>query len=159
MMQYSFYDTDIYGYESYDIRGNEYKELISTCCRYSKTLSLLFPVFITVTSELTKFEIERPTNLSLPGALYSPYQFQARYFPICPEVKEILLHAVDGVFEWLPARGHLNPMDPIFYREDGSIFFESTTHEGECILTPLPGEDVEHIISNPLWMHGKRKPF
>ena len=41
--------------------------------------------------------------------------------------------------------------DLTFYRADGSIFFESTTHEGYCDLFPRDDEDVSELVSKEGW--------
>ena len=43
------------------------------------------------------------------------------------------------------------PEDPLFLRKDGSIFFESTIHEGECFLYPQ-GEDISKVLVFGNWL-------
>ena len=42
-MKYSFYDTDKYGDEEYNIEGDDYFNMIKTCFKYSE--SVTFKVF------------------------------------------------------------------------------------------------------------------
>ena len=39
MKTYRFYDTDLYGNEEYDIKGENYTELLNTCIKYSRSFS------------------------------------------------------------------------------------------------------------------------
>ena len=47
--------------------------------------------------------------------------------------------------------GFNNPENPVFYRENGSIFFSSLIHEGEITLTVNDGEDVSKITMINGW--------
>jgi hypothetical protein len=53
------------------------------------------------------------------------------------------------MFAWT---GYIMPEDPTFYRPDGSIFFKSTTHEGELTLMPRGDEDVSNVLSSGRWI-------
>ena len=74
MKKYVFYDTDIYGNEEYDIRGESYKILMHTCCRYSSVLYLQYmEPGLKAYDELKKFEICKPQSISEDQVYYPIY--------------------------------------------------------------------------------------
>ena len=75
------------------------------------------------------------------------------YYRVCDKLCDILLKTTNHIFSWLNGWGYENPEDPTFYREDGSLFFTSTIHEGECTLF-VRDEDVSEILANKLWIKG-----
>ena len=158
MTRYVFYDTDVTGKEEYDIGGQDYATLIKICCKYCSTLS--FRVSHTDTSfveKLERFAVNRNNELH---NVYEHYYgnnpkdnelIEIRYYKVNKELEEFLLSASNSVFDWIYGWGHTNPEDLAFYREDGSLFFYSTAHEGVCVLTPNANETVDEIVSNGLW--------
>lgn len=143
-MIYRFYDTDVNENEEYDVIGEEYDILINTCCKYSSVLALNFmSKDILYYNELEKYKIASK-RLSK--------QWIVNYYKMCPELCELLLKITDSIFKWIDGRGFKNPEDPCFYREDGTLFFDSSIHEGILKLMPRENEDVSKIISNPLWI-------
>lgn len=158
MIIYKFFDTDCTGREEYDISGEEYKELITTCCKYCEIMSLRFlspqTSFI---NELDQFVTSEIKNITF---IYEHYyrnikpenQPDVKYYRVCPELCELLLKIADSIFKWIYGWGYTNPEDPVFYRADGSVFFSSVIHDGECALTPRSTEDVSNIISKDHWI-------
>ena len=73
MKIYKFYDTDITGWEEYDITGEDYKELMRTCCKYSHTMSftILDSDVVSYIYELEKFAIEKEENIQDISIKYS----------------------------------------------------------------------------------------
>ena len=152
MKKYTFYDTDLTGHTQYDISGNEYQELIKICCKYSATISLkITDKSIQIAKELEKFEIPVTHEVLNTYKHYSD-KSDIHHYILCNEVQEILLKTCDSIFQWINGWGYTNPDDPVFYRNDGSVFFESTIHDGICILYPLENEDINSIIANKLWI-------
>lgn len=49
--------------------------------------------------------------------------------------------------------GFKNPEDPVFYRDDGSVFFSSIIHDGKCFLFPTDSENISDIVSSDHWVH------
>ena len=154
MKMYSFYATDLTGHAEYDIRGEAYRKLMETCCRYSSVLSLNFTrTDLAATKLLNDLEIKKPANIPSGFCRYNCLD-SMHFFRVCPELCEILIHTVGGIFEWLNGWGFKNPDDPTFFRSDGTIFFASEIHEGVCIIVPREGEDVEDVLSSSNWMIG-----
>lgn len=106
-------------------------------------------------NELKRFEVEKPINCSSTyetiyiGQEFQPYK---KYYHLCSELRDFILQKTDRLFIWIYAWGFTNPEDPVFYRKDGSIFFESIIHEGECYLYPREDEDVSNIVSKEHWI-------
>ena len=126
MEKYIFLDTDIYGQKEYDIRDNEYEELIYLCCKYCKIFSMVITnPSNTVVDQLMPYQTSAPNKVLLSFPDYDDQKASIVYYRVCSEVREILTKAVGGIFEWIDGWGFTNPNDPTFYREDGSVFFTS----------------------------------
>ena len=150
---YNFYDTDDMGFEEYDITGKEYESLIRACCKYCVVLSFrITKPNVKALIELEKFRIKKPDNITFEFVHYGKGA-NVHYFRICDEVCNILLNTTNNIFSWITGWGYENPDDPTFYREDGSVFFTSTIHDGECTLF-IRDEDVSEILANKLWTKG-----
>ena len=172
MDKYVFYDADLSGFEEYDIQGEAYETLIRTCCQHSSVLYLKYTwPESPMAKVLEPFEIERP-----PEILEDPWSGQAppieylsdcsveeiakltwykkRYYRVCPELCDLLLRTASGIFAWMNGRGFNNPEDPIFYRSDGTVFFDSEIHEGVCAITPRPDENVDALLQAVDWLSG-----
>lgn len=128
---------------------------------------------IPVTENLLKHykQAERETYRSpVPGDLLKCYYpdektdipkgwYEIRHYHLCPEVKEMLMNISDSVFQWVCHWGFTNPEDIAFWRKDGSAFFTSVTHEGECFLMPNNDEDVSEIVSANEWSTFSKRVF
>lgn len=139
---YYFYDTDPTGCADYDIAKEDFVELIELCCRYCNTLSfLIWEADVKVAEKLEPYRNLKPEAITysygeicgvslLEKTRVHP---EARYYRVCPELCALLPKIADHIFQWLNKWGYYNnPEDPVFYRSDGSVFFSSTIHEGEC---------------------------
>ena len=165
MKTYYFYDSDWnYGGRGdveYDIKGAEFRTLLEVCCRYSTHAAFAFcPLCDRKYREfLSPFEMPMPDAVSpkdYPTSENNDEPFTKpsfnRVYRTCPELVDALCAISDSIFTYLDGWGYCHPEDPTFYRADGSVFFSSTIHEGECRLTPHDNEDVSQIIANPLWV-------
>lgn len=149
---YKFYDTDITGLKEYTIIGEDYKNLMKVCCKYCTTLS----VIVTNTNsdflkKLEKYAIEKSENISFEFTHYGEISGKIKYYKVSPELYQTIITNTNDMFCWINAWDCENPEDPTFYREDGSVFFTSTIHEGECTLF-VKNEDVSKIVNNPNWL-------
>lgn len=152
-MEYIFYDTDITGNEDYDISGENYKNLLKACFRYCTTVSFyIWNVDSIYPSDWEKFRL--PTTQKHIET-YTHYYYNdhssIHVYQLNEEMKESIMNITDSMFKWICGMGNTNPDDPIFYREDGSVFFWSCIHDGECRLLPRSNEDVSNIICSKLW--------
>lgn len=160
MGEYKFYDTDPTGWEEYDIVGDDYTDLIKTCCQYCKTLSFrIVNARINYIDDLEAYRIAQDNNINFMSPAYwiDGKPDEIRYYKICPELCKLLLQSVESIFQWryISQESYTNPEDPTFYREDGSVFFTSVIHDGVCTLTPRDDEYVDHIVKKEHWIKTK----
>ena len=151
---YIFHDTDPAGKEEYDISGNAFHTLLAACCRYCTILTLRFPQQVPAAEALEPYRIPNDERLPLDivYAHYGTLSFgEVRSYRVCPELIALFSIVADSMFKWLWGCGYAHPEDPVFYRADGSVFFCSCIHEGECMLLPRDDEDVGKILADPLW--------
>ena len=154
MTEYRFYDTDDYGQAEYDITGDHYLTLIESCFKYCSVFCLRIHDDRTVLpSELEKYRVDFDENFS--NAYKHYFNSDIRCYRVCDETKKLFLTIADSIFKWIYAWGYTNPEDPAFFRSDGSIFFYSVIHEGECILLPRDCENVCDILSYGNWENTK----
>ena len=132
--------------EDISIEAEHYKQLISLCFRYCTHFSLLFR------------DKSVEDNLMLPTPLYR--QNAGKYsnveylcFYACSIESQNFLLTKANLFDWLDTTTIRSPEDLIFYREDGSVFFWSETHEGICALFERNQEDVAMLVSQRGWVY------
>ena len=166
MKIYRFYDTDESGYADYDLIGEEHQQLLQTCCKYCTVMAFVFTTPDQFQAELAPYEISPPIAImekDYPLGYKILFRRQAdgswchrsshtKFYRVCSETRTLLLSISDSLFSWLDGHGYHNPENPTFYRADGSVFFSSVIHEGECTLHVRDDEDVSEIINNPLWL-------
>ena len=152
-VEYRFRDTDDTGWDEYDIEGEDYRELIEVCCQYCSVVS--FDVYppneeVEYLIQLQQHLIKRdPTYKALNGNCRTGSD--KRYYTVCAEMCD-LLKKENNIFAWFwEEKNPFHFENLTFYRNDGTIFFESITHEGECYLYVKETEDVSRIVSNELW--------
>lgn len=176
MKKFYFYDSDWFyggnGNIKYHIQGAEFRKLLEVCFQYCSYIAfsfstkseeryqkLLSPFDVAVPETISKdtypqalevYRTERTKEGRISRRLVSVYN--VRFYRTCHELFDVLCSITDSLFTWLDGWGYCNPENPTFYREDGSVFFASTIHEGECFLAPRDDEDISSIISNSLWM-------
>jgi len=155
MYIYKFFETDISGYEEYDIAGEAYQRLIQLCFKHSASVSfLLSPLFSGDLSDLEPYRLPLTENVKRINSFSdsaSDRGFRLVHYRLAPEVRHFLLNKVDSVFKWKMGWGYENPDNPCFFRSDDSVFFSSVIHEGECTLHPDPGEDISQVFQSGLW--------
>lgn len=159
---YKFYDTDISGREEYDISGMQYITLLMTCFKYCTTVAVIIsPEFV---DNLDQWEVHRIPLTSNVQTAYSHYgnisqdnpchigSYEIRHYQLNDDLKRLILSHTDSIFKWICGWGHNNPNDITFFRLDGSVFFSSIIHEGECTLSPTEGEDITDVLNQGGWM-------
>ncbi|MBE6708520.1 MAG: hypothetical protein E7578_04670 [Ruminococcaceae bacterium] len=182
MKEYIFYDSydwDNCGIEEeYDIKGKDYKKLITRLFKYSSCFSLCFNApehsqtrYPTGSKpirrendygydnrndypEYDKYIIKKAVQGTTPPKdfdfLGTFIAYEWRFYRCCDETLKFLLAKFDSIYSFVPWCNN-NPEDPYFYRSDGSVLFASLTHEGECYLLPHDGEDFSNILTTPPW--------
>lgn len=162
MTIYTFYDTDFTGREIYDIIGTDYEHLLGVCFQYCTSVAMCLYLGANIdVSGIRPFQIDVTSDVKkhfqhyghfLSGDCNESGTYQIVHYSLTPEVREFLLTRVDSVFKWTFGWGNNNPDDLVFLRSDGSAFFTSVIHEGECTLSPRENEDVSTIIDDPRWL-------
>jgi hypothetical protein len=160
---YKFYDTDITGREEYDIIGSDYVQLLNTCFQYCTSVAMCICLGADIdVSEISPFQIQVTPEVKKYYHHYGHFRFgdcntigtyKIVHYSLTPEVKAFLFSHADSVFKWTFARGNNNPDDLVFFRHDGTAFFSSVIHEGECTLHPRDNENISIIVSDPRWLH------
>ena len=158
MSTYKFYDTDKSGFAEFDIDGEHYLKLLEVCFKYSSSFSWRVCGNDIVEPEgIKKFQIPITDNvLHAYGHYYKhiddPQLSQIRHYKITNETIDTFSSVTNSIFKWITDWVHTNPEDPVFYREDGSIFFSVIVHEGECMLFPNINEDISDALKFGNWV-------
>ncbi len=163
-MRYTFFDTDDTGWAEYDIKGEDYIELMNLCIKHSKTVCfrkfIQFKHYSCIPEQVEKYRLPINENTMKPYYdNYGPYCFkdiddakeQLYLLELSEEVIEWILSAADNIWDWDCGSKKTLIEDPVFFREDGSVFFDSIIHEGEISIYPREGEDVSSVISKGHW--------
>lgn len=152
MIKYLFFDTDISGKEERDISGKDYENLIQTCCQYCSFFSLIVTnKDCSLLKELATHEIPKSEKISFQFNHYGD-DLEIKYYRVSQQLCETILANTNTLFSWINGWNFANPEDPTFYRKDGSVFFTSTIHEGECSLMVKEDEDVSKITNDFRWV-------
>lgn len=135
-----------------DIAGEAYKHLIEVSAKYSSILSLCYyGNGAPLKKKLKKFETMMPTNISFVE--YHNHGGKLVYYTVCPELCEVLIASANGMFdEWVQNWQSEGPDNLTFYRDDGSVFLNTVTHDNVITLRPRDDEDIEDIISRGRWL-------
>lgn len=161
MRLYKFFDSDITGQAEWDISGVQYQQLLQSCFRYCSTVSVMVslncvdrirswePYRIPVTPNVQK--VYAHYGLPVDGSTNITDSYEIRHYSLTPQMKRMLQAYTTSLFQWTYAWGHNNPDDLSFYRADGSVFFSSLVHEGECTLYLKENEDMRDVISQGAW--------
>lgn len=167
-MIYAFFDINIYNEREdceFDLIGEDYRELIETCCKHCEYFSLIYEYSVymkqtdPIWSLLKPFSVKvDPAEFELYCKYRSPLQAKKVFYRICPETIEILCTHVNSLWSWIYNSEFRNPEDLTFYRDDASIFFESVTHDGLCAFHTDENEDISHIVSHNNWIEYSKLP-
>lgn len=152
-VKYKFSDTDETGWDEFEIEGDDYRKLIDTCCQYCSVVSFdIFPEYENAEylTQIQKYLIKRDNTYKVVDNAYTTGS-DKRYYAICAEMCD-LLKKEKNIFSWFWEENKLFHFENLtFYRNDGTIFFESITHEGYCYLYAKETEDISQIVSNEHW--------
>ena len=154
-MIYWFEDCDIDGFTELDISGDDYKTLINHCYKYCKYFTF------------TSYKHTKNIVMNAPikekecrDHFWNPGRFGEVFIYECNQVnKDYLLTTVNSVFDWTNyGTPYSFPEDLTFYREDGSLFFYSEAHEGNCLLFPREAEDISLVLNQYGWRESETLP-
>lgn len=148
---YVFWDYDDETDKDLDIDGEAYAELIDVCFRYAEVFA--------VTYSLKGFhEVQHMGGSVFQYCVAKKAILNGQircYFKCCQATKQYLLETDPCLFSWYwneKQHGYL-PENLTFYRNDGSVFFASETHEGQCYLYPRE-EDFSSVLNSEGWSLG-----
>lgn len=148
---YCFSDYDDMLEKDYAIKGEAYTQMIDVCFRYAAMFSL------TTTKNHPAMISEAPQSIFSQPHIEKKVSGGSRdtvhFFHCSEQAKRFLLTFSDDLFLWVDYEKPHRPEDLVFYREDGSVFFWSETHEGVCALINRENEDVSTVVSQPGWVH------
>lgn len=155
-MKYAFFDINVKNESDgreYDIVGEDYKDLIDVCCKYSKYFSLVYLSNSEEVKNLLSPYIATvdPARFEMYSEYLSPLRSKKTFYHVCPQTRAILCEHVDTLWSWISDRVFNNPEDLTFYREDSSIFLKTVIHDGECALNVYDNENVSEIIVHENW--------
>ena len=152
MFEYHFFDTDEFGTAEFDISGAEYATLLNKCFECCSVLSFFVrSADISLPAELQAYRIPVTPTIARRYERYRD-SGEVRAYHLSPQNKRTIFAITDSMFSWIDGWDYHHPEDPIFYRDDGSIFLTSVIHDGHVILSPRSDEDVSFIIKNPNWI-------
>lgn len=155
-VKYRFRDTDETGWDKYDIEGEGYRALIDACCQYCSVVSFdISPQYkdAEYLVPIQKYLIKRDNAYGVFNEIFKSYTAEPdkRYYIVCTEMSN-LLKKEKNIFSWFwKEKNPFHFENLTFYRNDGTVFFESITHEGECYFYAKETEDISQIVSNELW--------
>ena len=165
MKKYRIYDynseTDI----EQDLTEKDYINFLETCFRHCASCAFIVhdykylkPAF--VIPELEKYRI--PVADYVINA-YSHYGFESelrinhhghheiRHYKLCTESCALIRCVTNTLFSWLCDSDFQNPEDLMFFRDDGTVFFDSVMHEGYATVYVKDNEDISDLLLNPYW--------
>lgn len=159
--KYKFFDTDSYGNMEFDISGQDYIQLLEICFKYSSTMSMLIDKRrLAGDSRLLELEKHRLPLTDTVKGVYGHYPFsdmdsfdamspyEIRHYSLNPHTRPVISSITCSLFTWMCGWEFMNPTDPAFYRNDGSVFFSSIIHEGECTIMPKESEDIGMVLKD-----------
>lgn len=142
-MTYTFFCRDYYLNDGdYNISGDHYVQLLEICFRYS--------VFFTVKGGSAQL-INDLKNWEYPERKCVPIIGCAYYYSN-KNTRAILLAHSTSLFAEEDCTMGAHIRDLTFYREDGSIFMETISHEGECSIFSGDEEDISDILAYDHWL-------
>lgn len=164
MSVYKFFDTDVFGKEEYDISGKHYLMLLMTCFKYSATVSVIIsPEYVDDIQEWEVYRIPITANVQKAYRHYGNVskekpnyigEYEIRHYLLNDKLQRLIISHTDSIFKWICGWGNNNPNDLVFFRLDGSVFFSSVVHEGECTLFPTKDEDISDVLNQGFWEVG-----
>lgn len=150
-MSYHFYGYDFFtGRGIYDLEQEHYWALLQLCLKYCSYFSVLLSE-----KSAEKMQAFHAYSMKKPDF---PYQNEShmerrRFYLVCDESIRLLYRLSYNIFELYEIGNHAFPEDPVFYRADGSVFFDSVIHEWECHLFPRENENIEPVLRFGHWLY------
>lgn len=143
---------DYYDEINGDIKGDDYIELINSCFSYSYYFSLVYKSNSLKLLQLDRFLYRSFYSDCWPGTISTSDGGIVKIYLCNEDSKKELLSISDSIFSWNSCFGNQLPEDMAFYRKDGTVFFESIVHEGECLIFNNSNEAVR-VINKEYWRY------
>lgn len=159
-MSYHFYGYDFFtGRGIYDLEQEHYWALLQLCLKYCSYFSILVAEKSVEKMQIFEsYSIEKPDfpyqNESLGDIIWGGIlRSRRQYYRVCDESIRLLYQLSTNIFELYDTGEHNFPEDPVFYRADGSVFFNSVIHEWECHLFPHKDENIDSVLQFGHWLY------
>lgn len=141
-----FFDYDDVLDKDVEIKGKNFELMLDICFRYSKYVSFLvtetdFRKYSGLESFLVQEEKRMLSEMYDKNLRYSRIGI-VEFFYCSKEFKSFILSITKDLWSLIHGWGFENPEDPVFYRNDGSVFFSAVIHEGYGTFYPRSDEDV-----------------
>lgn len=147
---YSYFARDYFlNTGNYPLAGTHYKCLLQHCFCFSAYVSFS----ITDPNSEAALEIKRWKVKETDGFPAKKNINSESVYYACEEIYSVMLSWADDLFDLCTTKNHVFPEDPAFYRSDGSVFFDSIIHEGECSLYPRNSEDISKVLAHGHWLY------
>ena len=138
--------------EEFDLTAETYSNFLDTCFRYSRFFLFHYNMHDVHIPKWVK-EFAVPTSI-IPE--FDKYQYSSALEALCiqitSETEKWIRGLTNSLMTWCCSGQYKNPEDPVFLREDYSIFFRSITHEADCRLYIKENENIDKILSSGLWV-------
>ena len=136
-----------------DIANEDYTELLKAALKYCSHFSLDYPFEMPYRMEFNSYEDSSIVTDATRQA-WDYFEIAAQYdvrkfYRYNSSAMLLLQQMARSIFSFDYFKGV--PENLTFYREDGSVFFTSISHEGECYLYIKNDESAEAILQNPFW--------
>lgn len=149
MKQYTFFDRNYYSNSGiFFIAGEHYRILLRKCFKYGMYLSL--KVYDETAPFIKELDTWKVHDLSEVSDFIQPTQY--RLYFANTDVYNLFLKKTTSILEYRCWSVNMPYEDVSFIRKDGSIFFSSIFHEGECSIYPCNDEDVSDILKQGHWL-------
>ena len=171
LKEYFFSDwDDNYPDVEFDISGDKYNTLITTCFKYCKYFSLDFTkenIYVSehissceyspnISDELKHiYGIDGSSEIiwmDKEGKICCREPRWKRKYYLCDECTKKFLLGFGSVFSYFKENVQILPENLVLYRSDNTVMLKVITHEGECSLYPHEGECLEDILKNSQWL-------
>lgn len=149
MKQYTFFARDYYSNSgNFSISGVHYSALLQHCFQYSYYFSL---VVYNMSSPLVK-SLEKCRVAEIPPFLENfSHDHRRIFYFACEESYKIISSNSENLLN--DSIQQINSTeDPLFFREDGTLFFEAICHEGEYSLFLQAEENVDDVLKFGHWL-------
>ena len=143
--------------EEYDMSGQDYINLLDTCFKYSQFFFFHYNKFEIIIPEWLNDYTVPVSNIPAVQNYQYCYALNSMCIILNEKTIEWIRNVTDSMLSWVCTRNCKNPEDPVFLRDDLSLFFWSESHEGFFRIYVKDGEDINDILKTGLWVDDPEK--